>query len=112
MSDYDNRNKGVLFRNDDKREGRQDPDYRGSITMPNNDEHWLNAWLNEAKSGRKYLSLKIGEIKQARPDQGAAPAEKAPDFDDDIPFIWAGIGVGSGYLADAMGLFDVAQTVL
>jgi len=82
---YDNRGRGVLFKNDDKAEPKQ-PDYRGSITLLDGTECWLDAWINESKQRRKFLSLKY-KPKMAR-EHSAAPRNQAPreEFDDSIPF--------------------------
>jgi hypothetical protein len=43
MSDYDNTNRGALFRNNDKTEENEKwPDYRGNINV-NGTEYWLSA---------------------------------------------------------------------
>lgn len=92
MSDkqYDNTNRGVLFRNEDKRDER-DPVYRGNINIDGK-EFWLDAWLQEAKkSGKTFMSLRV-KPKMAREVQGGSanpPARTAvgkDDFDSDIPF--------------------------
>lgn len=86
---YDNTNRGVLFKNDKKAEDR-DPDYRGNINI-GGQEFWLDAWINTAKTdGRKFVSLRA-KPKMAREHAGGSqnpPAQKAnQDFDDsDIPF--------------------------
>ena len=93
---------GSLFKND-KREGRQDPDYRGSALVEGR-EYWLSAWINTAKKdGSKYMAIKLkAKDEQRAPAQNDfekryPPAEAAPkttqappppesDFDDAIPF--------------------------
>lgn len=67
---YDNTNRGVLFRNDCK-ESDKHPDYKGSITLEDGIEYYLDAWLNESqRTGRKYMSLKIGNPKQGNGNNG------------------------------------------
>lgn len=87
MSDYDNTNKGVLFRNEDKQEDRH-ADYRGSINVDGK-EFWLDAWLRKSKQGKTFMSLRV-KPKMAREHRGAPanpPARQAEDeFDDSIPF--------------------------
>ena len=83
MSDYDNRNTGVLFRND-RKETERHPDYTGSWTDANGVEHWFSAWLKDSKSGTKFMSL------SARP-KNDQPAPQPRDYaeevkDDDVPF--------------------------
>jgi len=91
MSDqqYDNTNRGVLFKNEDKRDDR-DPDYRGNVNV-NGTEFWLDAWINTAKkSGKKFMSLRVKPKLASEHKGGTAnpAAQKAaqPDFDDNIPF--------------------------
>ena len=83
---YDNELRGVLFRNDERRNDK-DPNYKGSITIQGQ-EYWLSAWLNESKSGQKYMALKANP-KQAREHTASRekPApQQADEFNDDIPF--------------------------
>ena len=83
MTQYDNTNRGVLFRNDDKKEDR-DPDYRGSINIDGK-EFWLDSWINTAKKdGRKFMSLRA-KPKMARDHQGAAGNPAARNRDE-APF--------------------------
>lgn len=84
---YDNTNKGVLFKNDDKQSDTH-PDYKGSINVGGN-EFWLSCWLNSSRDGKKYMSLSVkpkearqGQRQQQRRDEPT----KADDFDDSIPF--------------------------
>jgi hypothetical protein len=85
MSEYDNELKGVLFKNKDKRPDKKDADYRGNATI-DGVEFWVDSWVNEAKSGEKYMSLKFKPKEQQRQAPAAkAPAPESP-FDDDLPF--------------------------
>ena len=67
---YDNRDKGVLFKNEKKTKERS-PDYQGSINIAGTD-HWLSAWIATSKSGKKFLSLSIGKVKEQK-QQEAVP---------------------------------------
>lgn len=87
MSEYDNNFSGALFKNDDKREGKQDPDYKGSAEV-DGVHYWLSAWINTSKAGTKYMSVKF-KAKEPRTTEApakAAPAGPDPDFNDDLPF--------------------------
>jgi uncharacterized protein (DUF736 family) len=91
MSQYDNTDRGVLFKNDDK-QGDSHPDYKGNINV-NGTEFWLSAWIKTSdKTGKKFMSLSVKAKEQAQAQRPAAkPAAKpAPsgfdDMDDDIPF--------------------------
>ena len=78
----ENDNSGALFKNDRKEQEKQ-PDYKGSLTV-NGSEYWISAWLNESKSGQKYMGLKVN-LKEQQQAQ-AAPKNEAVEFDDDVPF--------------------------
>lgn len=75
MSDYDNTNNGVLFKND-KDGNEKRPDYTGKINF-NGEDMRLAAWVKEGRKG-KFLSLRVSEMQEK-----AKPQE---DLDDDIPF--------------------------
>jgi uncharacterized protein (DUF736 family) len=83
MSDYDNtRNRGALFKNEDRTDENKQPDYRGSLNIGGVD-HWLSAWVNTSKKGTKYMSLSV----KPKDAESARPKESArTDFDDEIPF--------------------------
>lgn len=83
MTDYDNTNKGVLFRNE-RKETEKHPDMTGKLNIAGV-EHYLSAWTKVGKNGSKFLSLSIGKAVE-----GAAPAKSAAPFSDDdlndLPF--------------------------
>ena len=95
MTQYDNTNRGALFKNDRKGKNSH-PDYKGSINVDGVD-YWLSAWLKEGQKG-KFFSMSIQPKEQATPapkdkaGQWKAAAPKAPqrqerDFEDDsVPF--------------------------
>lgn len=80
MTDYDNTNTGALFRND-KDGNEKRPDYTGTINV-NGEEFRLAAWIREAKSGKKYMSLRVSEQQER---QATAP-QAAPQYEDKMPF--------------------------
>ena len=55
MTEYDNNMRGVLFKNDNKKDDSQ-PDYKGKIEV-NHEEFWLSAWINTSKAGNKFMSI-------------------------------------------------------
>ena len=79
---------GSLFKND-RKETDSHPDYKGSALI-NGVEHWLDAWINTAKDGSKYMSLKMKPNDQAfsaSPPKGTdREPMSAADLDDDVPF--------------------------
>jgi hypothetical protein len=87
--EYDNTNRGVLFKNDRKEKENQ-PDYKGSYSDANGQDFWLSAWIKKDKNGNTFMSLSTTAkdeahskgIAQAR--QAAKPTEEIAF--DDIPF--------------------------
>lgn len=83
---YDNELRGVLFKNKEKRDGKKDADYRGNATI-DGIEYWVDSWVNEAKSGDKYMSLKFKEKNgDTASDRALKATAPPPPFDDEIPF--------------------------
>jgi hypothetical protein len=80
MSDYDDTNRGALFRNE-RKEAETHADYNGTINV-NGQEFWINSWLKESKGGKKYMSLSV------KPKDGvvAKPTPAATVSLEDIPF--------------------------
>lgn len=83
MTQYDETNRGVLFRNDRKESDRH-PDYTGNVNVGGRD-YWLSAWIKKSKTGQPYMSLSV------KPKDGKTPEQKsaetaAEDFDDALPF--------------------------
>ena len=76
MSNYDNTNTGILFKNDIGDNPKR-PAYKGKIDIDGK-EYQLAGWLREGKSG-KFISLKIDDKAAAK------PAAKVDD-DSEIPF--------------------------
>ena len=58
--EYDNTNRGVLFRNETANEENKQPYMTGKINIEGKDLD-LAGWMKESKSGRKFLSLKVQE---------------------------------------------------
>lgn len=86
---YDKSLTGALFKNEQKRDGKQDADYRGQCEL-HGEAYWIDAWINESKKdGKKYLSLRFKPkseqgMKKELEKMPATPTPKA--FNDDIPF--------------------------
>ena len=89
MTEYNNENRGVLFKND-RKDSEKHPDYKGNINV-GGVEYWLSAWIKESAK-EKFMSLSI----QPKEEQKSAPKRADPissgrprasvDMDDDIPF--------------------------
>jgi hypothetical protein len=86
VPEYDNTNRGVLFKNEDKQSDKH-PDYKGNINVGGK-EFWLSAWIKEGKKG-KFMSLSV-KAKEDRQQKQQAQTPRSPggiaEMDEDIPF--------------------------
>ena len=84
-------NTGSLFKNE-RKESDSHPDYKGTALIDGLGECWLDAWINTANNGSKYMSLKIKPKEAQQGAGGTAPHtqshQPASAFDDDsdVPF--------------------------
>ncbi len=89
MADYDNRDRGALFKND-KRGNDKAPDYTGNYTTPDNQTRRIAAWITTSKAGQTYLALKMSDPqpRQQPAQETQQPQQQQPqqDYLDDIPF--------------------------
>lgn len=79
MPEFDNSNRGVLFRND-RKESERHPDFKGNGSAPyacsecgHNGQQLIDigSWTQEAKStGNKYQSLKFNLPRQREDSEG------------------------------------------
>jgi len=83
--EYDNTNRGVLFKND-RKENEKHPDYRGTINVDGHDFE-ISAWIKDGKKG-KFMSLSVKEpFKKGEPKPGGAnTGYSGLDDSDSIPF--------------------------
>ena len=79
--EYDNNNRGSLFKNDRKDDAKF-PDYKGSVNVEGV-EYWLSAWIKLSKDGQKFMSL---SIKNKNADASLNKPKKASFDDLDLPF--------------------------
>ena len=84
MPEYDDTNRGAIFKNDRKTTDSH-PDYKGTLNVEGK-EYWVSSWINKSKAGQSYMSVSI----QPKEDQ-QAPVKteaqvEADGFEDDIPF--------------------------
>ena len=85
MSNFDNTNRGALFKNDRKEAGDKKPEYTGSLNVEGV-EFFLDAWLKKSAAGVSFMSV---SVKHKDKQTQAAPQRKAPEpmeMDADMPF--------------------------
>ena len=82
---YDNRNRGSIWPNK-KKEKDTHPDFTGTYTDNDNQEHYVSAWKRKPDASPSSPSLTFS-LKPK--DQASKPAARKPvadDMDDEIPF--------------------------
>jgi hypothetical protein len=80
MAEFDNSNRGSLFKNDKKTEDRH-PDMSGSINIDGT-EYWISGWKKQSKAGTGFISLSVRPKEQTRQSSQPTSKAKAQDFDD------------------------------
>ncbi len=90
MTEFDNRNRGSLWKNQ-KKETEDQPDYRGDIDVDGK-QFWLSAWVKTSgpssakRPNEKFFSLALTEKEQQLPkDEPQSSLQEALDGDE-IPF--------------------------
>lgn len=88
---------GMLFKNRNKKEGDNRPEYVGEVEIPAGMQgrKEISLWKKTSQAGKPYLSLRVSDPwKPTRKEAPAKPAyapksppvQRDPDFDDDLPF--------------------------
>ena len=78
--EYDNTNRGVLFRNETSTPENKQPYMTGKINVEGKDLQ-LAGWMQESKGGKKFLSLKVQE-----PQENVGGSDNTSVSSTDIPF--------------------------
>ena len=85
-----NNGNGSLFKNENKTPENNQPEYNGSITLPDGTQQQIAAWVKEyVKDGvkGKFLSLKLSDPYVKPQEKEEAVAEvKEEKKDVDLPF--------------------------
>ena len=90
-NDFDNTNRGSIWKNDSMREDKQDPQFTGTLNVEGV-EYYVNAWLRKAgaKTGAPSMTFSINR-KDANRQPNPNPPARASSYpqdepDDDIPY--------------------------
>ena len=78
--EYDNTNRGVLFRNETSTPENKQPYMTGKINVEGKDLQ-LAGWMQESKGGKKFLSLNVQE-----PQENVGGSDNTSVSSTDIPF--------------------------
>lgn len=81
---YDNTNKGAIFKNERKQNERQ-PDYNGTVNVEGK-EYYISCWIKESQAGKKFFSASLTAKEEQRPAPKALSAEPTFEIDEDLPF--------------------------
>jgi hypothetical protein len=86
MSEHEQKDmSGVLFKNDRRRNGKEDPHLRGSCTI-GGQRFWMDARTNTVQRGErqgdKYISIKFRAAEDRRERTPRPPVADS----DDVPF--------------------------
>ena len=85
MMEYDNTNRGSIWKNE-KKETEKHPDFTGSLNVEGV-EYWVSAWKRKPDASVKAPALSFSIKEKDAQKQRPVPAQTvATDFDDDIPF--------------------------
>jgi hypothetical protein len=86
MADYDNNNRGSIWKND-KKEKDTHPDFTGSLNV-NGQEFWVSAWKRRPDQSEKApaLSFSIKAKDESVNTQRQDQQPNKQEFEDDIPF--------------------------
>jgi hypothetical protein len=84
MTDFDNTNRGSIWKND-KKETEKHPDFTGSINVEGK-EYWVSAWKRKPDANPKAPALSFSVT--AKDANQFQERQSAPDddFSDPIPF--------------------------
>jgi len=82
MADFDNTNRGAIWKSVDKKTDKH-PDFTGNINVDGK-EYWLNAWKQDPKKSNEKSPILSFSVKLKDDTQSSAPTSGGSD--NDIPF--------------------------
>lgn len=84
MADFDNTNRGILFKND-KGDNPNRPDYTGKCNIAGK-EYRMAARIRDSQTGKKFMSINFSDLGEQKPEQPAEAEQPAVEIGDEIPF--------------------------
>lgn len=89
MEDYDQTNRGSIWKNE-KKETEKHPDFTGSLNVEGK-EYWISAWKRRADQSDKAPALSFSikakdETVNTQRQDSKPNKQEANSFVDDIPF--------------------------
>lgn len=87
MPEYDNTNRGQIWKND-RKEKDTHPDYTGDANI-DGVEYWISAWRRDPDANPKAPALRFSFKSKEESNGQSNQSQAAPGFDgteDDIPF--------------------------
>ena len=82
MSEYDNTNRGSIWKND-KKDTDKHPDFTGTLNVEGK-EYYVSAWKRKEGASEKAPALSFSVKAKEQQSQSTQPPQAG--FDDDIPF--------------------------
>jgi hypothetical protein len=85
MADFDNTNKGSIWKND-RKEKETHPDFTGSIDVEGV-QYWVSAWRRKDGASEKAPALSFSiKLKEGKQESGGNKKRQSIDDDNDLPF--------------------------
>lgn len=89
MADFDNTNRGTLFKND-KGDNPNRPDYTGKCNIAGT-EYRMAAWIRDSRTGKKFMSINFSDLGEQKPEHSEVlvsdgQVQTIEDVSDQIPF--------------------------
>jgi hypothetical protein len=82
--DYDNTNRGAIWKNEDKDEDRH-PDFKGQLNV-NGVEFWVSAWKRKPDASDKAPALSFSIKPKEGQESKRESKRPSRNDDDDLPF--------------------------
>lgn len=83
---YDNTNRGAVWKNQKMREGKRDPHFTGTINVEGVD-YYISAWKNDkAGDNQPVLSFSVRKDDRQQQPSYQPAAQATADVNDEIPW--------------------------